>query len=123
MNCPGQLPMKSHKGFISFHLCLILASILLITTSLYEAAVNYHSFRDELESLRQLNWLEVVAINRAKQRLRNYDEEDEILEVGDGTIELRYDGLTVTIIVYYQDHVRERILEFDDINDVVTEYY
>ncbi|MBQ9036865.1 MAG: hypothetical protein IJJ19_07340 [Erysipelotrichaceae bacterium] len=115
--------MKSHRGFISFHLCLILASTLLITTSLYEAAVNYHSFRDELESLRQLNWLEVVAINRAKQRLRNYDEEDEILEVGDGTIELRYDGLTVTIIVYYQDHVRERILEFDDINDVVTEYY
>lgn len=95
----------------------------MITTSLYQSVHNYHEFRSELESLRQLNWLEVIAINRAKQRLRNYDEEDEILEVGEGTIELRYDGLTVTIIVYYQSFVRERILEFDDINDVVTEYY
>ena len=56
-NCPGRWPTTDRKGFISLHLCIVLAMTLSITASLYQAVHNYHEFRKELDVMRQLNWL------------------------------------------------------------------
>ncbi len=117
------MPITNRRGFISYYLCIILVAAVMIVSSLQKAAVSYHDYKLQLDDFRNLNWLEVIAINRVKQKLRAYDEEDESLEVGNGSIDLHYDGLTVTITLHYNGLCRERILEFDDIIDAVTEYY
>ena len=117
------MPTTVRKGFISLYLCVILSITLTVVSSLCASVRNYHEFEKDRDAQRIMNWMEVLCINRVKQKLRDYEEEDEDLCLGECEAAIRYDDTSVTIVIEYGQFVRERLLEFDDVEDIVSSYH
>ncbi len=117
------MPTTVHKGFISFYLCMILAVTLAVVSSLCTSVKDYHEFAIDREAMRIMNRMEVLCINRVKKKLRAYDEEDENISLGECEASIRYDDTTVSITIEYGQFTRSRVLEFDDVEDIVSSYH
>ena len=117
------MPITVRKGFISLYLCVILGITLAVVSSLCASMRNYHEFVRDRDAQRMMNWMEVLCINRVKQKLRAYEEEDEDLCLGECEATIRYDDTSVTIIIEYGQFTRERLLKFDDVEDIVSSYH
>ena len=123
LNFRGLLPSgKSKKGFITLYMAMILSFTLAISSLANKRIRQYYEFQDDLSYVREINRLEILTINRIKQKLRNFQEEDETLWVGDYSIEIRYDDLDVDFSIAGNGLKRERKFSFDDFNDYVYDY-
>ncbi len=116
------MPTTVRKGFISFYLCMILAVTLAVVSSLCTSVRDYHEFARDRDAMRIMNHMEVLCVNRVKKKLRAYEEEDENICLGECEASIRYDDTTVTITIEYGQFTRTRVLEFDDITDIVSSY-
>jgi hypothetical protein len=94
-----------------------------VVSSLGTSVRNYHEFAIDREAMRIMNRMEVLCINRVKKKLRAYDEEDENISLGECEASIRYDDTTVSITIEYGQFTRSRVLEFDDVEDIVSSYH
>ena len=113
----------ARKGFMSFYLCMILAVTLAVVSSLCSSVRNYHEFVRDRDAMRIMNRMEILCINRVKKKLRAYEEEDESISLGECEASIHYDDTTVSITIEYGQFTRSRVLEFDDIADIVSSYH
>lgn len=114
--------MRSSKGFISIYLLTVLAACLLLSHGIYSEMYRYHSFQSERENFRKMNWLEVLAVQRAIQSFRCYSTVNETLWLDGYSVSFIYRDLTCTITISGNGYTRIRCLQFDDIDDEVSDY-
>ena len=111
-----------NKGFVSMYLLGILAVCLLLSSGILAEVERYHDFEENRESFRETNWLEVLAVNRVKNKYRSYSEKNETLYLNGYSISFEYDDLLCTITITGNDVYRQRCLWYDDFDDQVVDY-
>ena len=104
------------------YLLQMLAVCLLLSAGILAEVQRYHDFDENRESFREVNWLEVLAVNRVKKQLRSYQEKDETIYLNGYSISFHYNDLTCTITISGNGVYRQRCLWFDDIDDEVIDY-
>ena len=119
----GLSATTARSGFITVYAVILLMATITITSAVAGSLVKYYRFSSQLEELRKMNWAEVIAICHVKQQFRTYQEEDETFEIGDCLVTTVYDDLTCYIEINGPTLSRSRVLVFDDINDIVEDYY
>jgi len=113
------------KGTILLYFIVYLNVIaLLITRYCYEVE-KYVMLQQQINEFREFAFVEVLTIKHVKQSYIDYEEEDEILTYKQFTIEIKYDNLKATICIKNEetDKERTRILVFDDLEELVEDYY
>ncbi len=111
-----------NKGFVSMYLLGILAVCLLLSSGILAEVRRYHDFEENRESFREVNWLEVLAVNRVRKKYRSYRERNETLYLDGYSICFEYDDLTCNITISGNGTYRQRDLWYDDFDDLVTDY-
>ena len=119
----GRWHISSLKGFVSIYVIMVLAVSILLTESVYTEVSRYYDFRSDTDAFRMMNWMEVLTVNRIKQKMRDYKEKNEQYSLNGCSVEIRYDGSTAYITIRYNGHIRYRTLEFDDVDECVRAYY
>ena len=119
----GQSVISSHKGFVTVYIAMVLAVALLLSGSVNLEIQRYHTFRMDSETVRLMNWIEILTVNRIKEKMRNYKEKNEEYSLNGVSVRIRYDGSTAYISISCQGMTRSRTLVFDDIEECISEYY
>ena len=114
--------MQNNRGFVTVYLLQILAVCLLLSHAVLSEITRYHDFAEKRDSFRESNWLEVLSINRVKQKFRSYQEKNETVYVDGYTINFVYLDLTCSITISGNGVFRERWLLYDDLSDEVIDY-
>ena len=120
---PSGTVLKSRKGIISLYLLILLAICLAINASLSASVQRYHDFMMERESLRVINWVEVLVINRVKHNFEIINEKSETMVIEGCSVTIMIDGLKAYIHLTYNGYTRDRVLIYDDIELAVSDYY
>ena len=111
-----------NKGFVTMYLLEILAVCLLLSSGILAEVRRYHDFEENRESFREVNWLEVLAVNRVKKQYRNYRENNETLYVKGYCISFVYEDLNCYITITGNGILRQRWLVYDDYDNEVVDY-
>ena len=119
----GRSVISNHKGFVTVYVVIVLAVAMLLAGSVYQETERYHDFRLSSETVILMNWMEVLTVNRIKEKMRNYKEKDEEYSLNGVTVRIRYDGSTAYITISCNGMTRNRTLVFDDIEEYISEYY
>ena len=119
----GQSVISSHNGFVTVYVAMVLAVALLLSGSVYLETQRYHDFHKDSEAVRLMNWMEILTVNRIKEKMRDYKEKDEEYALNGVSVRIRYDGSTAYISISCQGMTRNRTLVFDDIEECISEYY
>ncbi|MBQ1342178.1 MAG: hypothetical protein IIY33_06810 [Erysipelotrichaceae bacterium] len=114
--------MQNKKGFVTIYLLQILAVCLLLSRTMIGEITRYHGFEENRQIFREVNWLEVLAVNRIKQKFRSYREKDEVIYVNGYRISFIYHNLTCNLTISGNGVYRERWLQYDDIDNEVIDY-
>ncbi len=114
--------MQSKKGFVTIYLLQILAVCLLLSGMMIGEITRYHGFEENRQSFREVNWLEVLAVNRIKQKFRSYQEKNEVIYVNGYRISFIYQDLTCNLTISGNGVYRERWLQYDDIDNEIIDY-
>ena len=119
----GQSVISNHNGFVTVYVAMVLAVALLLSGSVYLETQRYHDFHKDSEAVRLMNWMEILTVNRIKEKMRDYKEKDEEYALNGVSVRIRYDGSTAYISISCQGMTRNRTLVFDDIEECISEYY
>ena len=119
----GRWGISNNRGFVTIYVLVVLAVATLMSGSVYLETERYHDFRIDSETVRLMNWMEVLTVNRIKEKMRNYTEKDEEYSLNGVSVRIRYDGSTAYITITCGDMVRNRTLKFDDVDECIGEYY
>ena len=119
----GRWHISNRRGFVSIYVIMVLTVSILLVNSVYSEISRYHQFRSDTNAFRIMNWMEVLTVNRIKQKMRDYKEKNERYTLNGCSVEIQYDGSKAYITIRYNGIVRNRTLEFDDIDECVRAYY
>ena len=114
--------MRNKKGFVTVYLLQILAVCLLLSHAVLTEISRYHGFEEKRAEFREMNWLEVLAVNRVKQKFRSYQEKDEMIYVDGYCISFVYNDLNCRITITGNGSFRERWLQYDDLENEIIDY-
>ena len=119
----GHWRFTRSKGYLTLYLCLILMVVLTISASMQEAVQRYYEFGKDLEEFRRINVVEIMTINYIKQEFRDFSEKDTEFDLLECHVSIVYEGLTANIYIRSSSFERKRTLIFDDLNDIIFDYY
>jgi hypothetical protein len=119
----GQSVISNRNGFVTVYVAMVLAVALLLSGSVYLETQRYHDFRMDSEAVRVMDWMEILTVNRIKEKMRNYKEKDEEYSLNGVSVIIRYEGSTAYISISCQGMTRNRTLVFDDVEECISEYY
>ena len=119
----GRWRISGHRGFVTVYVLMVLAAAVLLTNSVYIETERYHQFRSQNETVRLMNWMEVLTINRIKQKMRDYKEKNEEYSLNGCSVSIRYDGSKAFITITCNGMYRYRTLEYDDVEECISAYY
>lgn len=119
----GRSPMYRSRGSVTAYMLVLLAALLTITSSLVHHVRRYAYYNGDLEEFRTVNRVEVLTINRIKKAFENYEEEDESFVFEGVEVSIRYEDLTAYITISSENILRERMLEYNDISQIVSYYH
>lgn len=114
--------MLNRKGFVTVYLLQILSVCLLLSRTVSAEIIRYHDFEEKRKCFREVNWLEVLAINHVKLKYRSYQEKDEVIYVDGYRISFVYHEMVCNITFSGNGIYRERMLQYDDIDNEVIDY-
>ena len=105
------------------YLLVILLCAITLAGSLEALVARYYDFRKNLEEFRIINHVEMLVIERVKYRFANYMEKSETVEIDGCQVIITITDLQADITIRYQDMVRYRHLQYDDLDNEIADYY
>jgi len=118
-----RLPISLNKGFISLYFLIVLSVVINNCLTITNSYKKYLHYLQEIDDFQRINNIEILCINRIKQDYRLYQEKDETLYYNGALINIVYNGLNCDLTINYKGNIRERTLHFDEVENVICEYY